>query len=141
MPSLSMSAWCRYEPPIPGNLDLPPGERFFLELAAGLPKLRLLEMSESMRAASGFSELASAMRGVIRMGSIPLSLDGSEISSMEAYVEAVLGQAGTPLWQAMQERLIELNSVGGARELFCERRSGGIATTPDQSSAQKTGAP
>lgn len=138
MPSLSMSAWVRFEPAIPGNLDLPQPERFFLELPAGLPKVRLAALAEEMRSAADRTQLAASIAAVIRLGSVPLVLDGAPVSSPQEYLEAIIGQAGTPLLEAMQDRLLELNSFGGARELFSGRPSGGTGTTPDPNAAQKT---
>lgn len=133
MANLSLAKWARYEPSIPGNADLPVAERFFLEVASGLTVVRFQEMLDALRAATTPAGIAAALDGVVRLGTVPLTLDGEEIRTAADYVEQLLEQRGVPLFAELQERLGHWNSYGGTREVFFERPSGGIASTPGPS--------
>lgn len=48
MANLSTKKWVRYEPALPGNLDLPEAQRFYLEVCAGLTVVELDQLRLSL---------------------------------------------------------------------------------------------
>lgn len=133
MPSLSLSKWSRYEPSIPGNIELPEAERFFLEVAAGLSVVELQAVFAELKASSGDAGIAKALEPVVRLGSVPLVLNGAPVASVGEYVVTVAGQCGFPFLTELQNRIAHCNSYGGTREVFFGRPSGGTASTPGTS--------
>lgn len=139
MASLSLSKWARYEPSIPENLELPVGERFFLELHAGMSSIQFGAFVETLKGVDDEASMAAALSPAMRMGSVPLTLDDVAVESVAEYIMLVAGQRGRPLLTELQEKLVWLNSYGGTREVFCVRPSGGSAFTVDQKSAEQKG--
>lgn len=142
MPSLSLSKWVRYEPSIPGNLELPAAERFYLEVHAGLT----VEQFETMRAPGPDGEtfeearhrLATHLAGVVRLGAATLVLDGRPVEAVADYISAILCQSGQPLYQELLDKVRSCNSWEGTREVFSVRLSGSTASTPARSNGAGT---
>jgi hypothetical protein len=137
MAGLTLAKWARYEPSIPGNADLPAGERFYLELHAGMSTVAFGALLEALKDAKDAAAVAAALSPSVRLGAVPLTLDGESVDTLEKYVAAISEQRGSPLLFELQERLVWFNSYGGTRELFCVRPFGGTAST---AGAQKTDA-
>ena len=136
MPTLSLNKWARYEPSIPGNLDLPAAERFYLLVNASMPAIDFESIVSDIRSAKNDSDLAAALSRAVRMGDVPLTIDGRPVLNSQSYLELVLSHRGAPLWSELQERVMTLNSFEGVRELFFVRPSGGTVSTPEQKAAQ-----
>lgn len=151
MLSLSLKKWVRYEPPIPGNLDAPKEQRFFVEVLSGLTKVELLEVFSGIEAAhtkadGGVSAtpsvkeaaalLAASLATCVRLGSVPLSLDGVAIDSTAKLFEALYSQRGFLLGAGLIDEVVRLNRVEGMREVFFGRPSGSGSTTAAPSSAK-----
>jgi len=137
MAGLTLSRWARYEPSIPGNSDLVVAERFHLELCAGMSTVAFGALLEALKDAKDAAAVATALSPSVRLGVVPLTLDGEAVDTLEKYVTAISEQRGSPLLFELQERLVWFNSYGGTRELFCVRPFGGTASTAE---AQKTDA-
>lgn len=139
MANLSTKQWVRYEPNIPGNLELPVAERFYLEVRAGLSTLELQAMRSGVAevvakdAESRHVELAAKLDGVVRMGAEPLSLEGVPVEGLAGYLAAVSTQVGMPLVTELFTKVNELNSWDGVRALFSVRPSGGGTGTASTS--------
>lgn len=135
MASLSLQKWARYEPSIPGNLELPEAERFYLEVAAALPVVRFQALVEQASEAKDEATAISAVSEVVRLGKVPLVLDGVEVATLAEYLAAITAQRTMPLWNELTERLVHFNTYAGIRELFSARPSGGTASTPAPNTA------
>lgn len=134
MPELSVAKWVRYEPNIPGNLDLPAAERFFLEVRAGVPEADFKAYLEALRAAKE-AGTGAALATMARLGAVPLTLEGAAVPTAEAYVAAIENQAGLPLWRELVDFVMKANRWSPEQELFFARPSGGSASTPGTSTA------
>jgi hypothetical protein len=77
-------------------------------------------------------QLADGWAPFVRLGSVPLTLNGSPVASLRDYLGHVLQQPGRYNVVELARVLAQLNSVEGSRELFSERRSGGSTSTGDQ---------
>lgn len=156
---LSLTRWVRYEPTLPGNLDLPDGKRFYLELLSGMTKAQLFAMNEALKTrvrlgldgkprmpTPGEEEedvcrLAEVAAGVIRLGSEPLTIDGVEVKELVDYLRPVRQQMAEYWFDELFGRLLEINRTEGMKAVFSVRPSGGSSGTPDPSSASKANQP
>lgn len=130
MPSLSLQKWVPFVPSIPGNWGLPEGERFFVELRAGATMVEWDAMLEALQKPTDDATRVEVLRPFVRLGPVPLSLDGAKVESLDTLLAAFLGQTGFPLWRELVDRLLYVNRVEGAREVFCGPPSGGASGTP-----------
>ena len=80
--------------------------------------------------------VATALEGIVKMGSEPLAVRGRSISTLAEYIEYVLSFPGTPNWFEVLRAIVDFNSADGARALFFARHSGGLSGTPDPSAEQ-----
>lgn len=144
MADLSLKRWARYEPSIPGNAALPAAERFFLEVQGGLSTLEVRAFFTQFLEATTHEARAELLAKVCRMGSVPLKLDGAEVTGLDGYLAAIWGERGQMLLTEALEMVTKANTYDGARELFSGRPSGGSASTADASTAKvvsRTAAP
>lgn len=143
MADLSSKKWVRYEPSIPGNAELPEGERFYLEVQAGLSVLEYSEASKAFFAVweSGKrddselgAKLAAPLERFVRFGKVPLTLNGAPVTDLATYLQAFAQQIGAPLVVELIGCFGWHNSYEGQRVVFSVRSFGG----PTGTAAPKT---
>jgi len=134
MPSLTSVLKTKHYPSIPGNAELPEADRFSLVLSSGVPLLRMRQLLDDARGGAFDSPegAAAALAGLVELGPVPLTLDGEQVPSLEAYIRAIQGQAGQPLLDELLNRVREVNSLEGARVVFSKLQSGGSDSTRGQ---------
>ena len=134
MPSLSSVLKTKHYPSIPGNAELPESERFSLVISSGVSLLRMRQLLDDAKAGAFDTPVgaAAALAGLVELGPVPLTLDGEPVTTLEAYVRAIQGQAGQPLLDELLNRVREVNSLEGARVVFSKLQSGGTASTCGQ---------
>jgi hypothetical protein len=139
--------WARFEPDFGDNLQLPPDERFYFEVQAGLTKEEMKATLERLAAETGAAPetpegiakaFAKAFEGLVQMGREPLTVEGKGVGSLEEYlrlcIELHADNGGFHL-EELSATFRRINSFTGARALFYARPSGGGASTVRQSSA------
>lgn len=148
MPSLTRSfRWERFIPDLGDNREQE--KPFFIEIASGLSILERKDVVDAVRVAqtSSYTEgmgpeeylkasapvVATALQGIVRMGSEPLTVGGKSITSLAEYLEFVLAFPGSPNWFEILKAIVDFNSADGARALFFARHSGGLSGIPDPS--------
>lgn len=131
MPSFdSLARWARYEPSLGNNLELPPGERFYLRVCAGLTIEEHRALTERLEAGHGDGEaVAKNLKGVIELGDEPLMVRGKRVETLADYLELAAKQRGSDLLAELFAVLHRYNSLEGQAELFSARLSGGAPTT------------
>lgn len=140
--------WVRFEPDLGNNLELPPEERFYLEIASSLTKEQLTEAFLTLKAemesvaetakAEGRAETAAELAGAITKGigeyvrTGPLTVDGVKVDGLSGYLEHVVAGLADQGGYNIEEVTVQLrrvNSFTGSRALFYERLSGGATST------------
>lgn len=136
MPSLSLKLqkWARYEPTLPGQSDLLPEKRFYLELLVGLTIVERTGLCEAL-GTGGADGFTKALEPYVRMGKVSLEVDGAEVTSLEGYLKALDTPAGALWRRELLEALLYFNSFGGMREVFSVRPFGGASSTADAKTA------
>jgi hypothetical protein len=138
-----LSRWHKWEPGLGNNRELPEAERFVLLVAAGLTKTELdawrenftsaaesaIGETEEARANAQLDAYARALETVVRMGAVPLTVDGRPVATLRDYCALLLAQPSLIEWQELIAAVVHFNSYEGAREVFSVRPSGGSAGT------------
>lgn len=131
MANLTLARWKRWPLNIGDNLTLPPDEQAYVEVKCGLTKLQLDELTKRLSSVpeeNTVGYLEEALSGVLRLGgNVALVVDGVVVESLRGLLELVVAEAGLSLLVDLTGGVKHWNSVGGARELFTERLSGGAS--------------
>lgn len=135
MADLSLKRWARYEPGIPGNAELKPEERFYLEVQAGLSTVEVRSLFEQMPQTENAEARAELLAKAVRLGRVPLRLDGADVSTLTDYCRAIESDRGQLLVTELLDMVLRANTYDGVREFFSARPSGGSASTPAPSGA------
>src|SRR5687767_6794391 len=99
MPSFdSLARWERYEPAIGPNLQIPPHQRFYLRVCAGLTVGEFKAVMDAMAAGSGSAtEMAERLKGVVELGDEPLTVRGKPVATLAEYLDLASQQRGADL--------------------------------------------
>jgi hypothetical protein len=145
MPTLTRTyRWERFEPHLGNNLELPPKQRFYLEVASGLTKAQLEAFGVEHRKAFGASAEATVdpmtaeLSKHVRMGSEPLIVDGVQVATLRDYVALCFSSPGLFNYMELAEAVVEFNSVSGTFSHFSAWRSGGTSGTRAQSAERES---
>ena len=145
MPTLSRTfRWERFEPHLGNNLELPPKQRFYLEVASGLSKAQLEAFGKAHQAAlkgtmeESVGPMAAELAPYVRLGAEPLIVDGQAIDTLEKYVGLVLGAVGLFNLIEVTQAVVDFNSINGSFSHFSAWRSGGTSGTRAGSAAPAT---
>lgn len=142
MANLSTKKWARYEPALPGNAELPAAERFYLEVCAGLSVVELSDVRDGLatkwrelveaEAADMGAQLAEKLAPAVRLGAVPLTLDGVAIDTLGKYLDVIARQSALPLMRELMDCINHHNSWEGLRALFSVRPFGGTTGTASE---------
>lgn len=149
MANLSLKQEVRYVPNVPGNRALPEAEQISFSVTAGLTTIELSAFNKNVLAASSMPQpegatteqadqyiaelntaLAAVLESVVKVNPTATTIEGVSVSTVLEYLGA-LGQrpGGWLLTGELINEVRRVNSLGGQRELFSGRSSGGTTST------------
>ena len=135
--------WERFAPNIGDNLELPEEERLHLEVASGLTREQMLNLSAAVKAVD-WTDRATVARQYAELYAPYVRLvgkhtvDGAPLETLEQLFALALTQADAGLYvlREVMVTLMEFNSLEGSLKLFSARRSGGGPGTASRSAAK-----
>lgn len=140
MTNLSSRIQVPYVPSIPGNKA--EKEPFTLLVTAGLSVMEFRSFQAAIGNSTGdekavVKQLEGALKGIVELGPVSLSLDGKPIKKLGDYLNVIGVQKGAVLLEELFQAIVWHNSSKGLKELFSVRPFGGSAGTDSQSTEPK----